>query len=109
MLIETRGVILDSEEHKLLTLQFYNEIIKYNTGKIIIDVSKTTFPKSLEFHSYIVGFYKEELPEEINYGESQLSIQVITESWENTGSTKQIIMDTTTLKCSILSPKLSYL
>ena len=65
LLIETRGVILDSDEHKQLTLQFYNEIVKYNSEKIIIDVSKITFPKSLEFHSYIVEFYKEELPEEV--------------------------------------------
>ncbi len=65
LLIETQGDIVDSEEHKLLTKQFYNEIVKYGFEKIIIDVSKINFPSSLEFHDDIVRFYSEALPSEI--------------------------------------------
>jgi hypothetical protein len=65
LFIEVQGNIVDSEEHKLLTKRFYNEIVKYDAQKIIVDVSKMTFPASLQFHNDIVKFYTEELPSRI--------------------------------------------
>ena len=76
LLIVARGDITDSEEHKLLTKRFYNEIVKYHSEKIIIDLSKINFPISFELHDDIVGYYAEGLPGEIKF----LKIAVVDES-----------------------------
>ena len=67
LLITAQGNIVDSEEHKLLTKRFYNEIVKYRFKRIIINVSKINFPISFEFHNDIFKFYAEELPSEIKF------------------------------------------
>lgn len=76
LLIVALGKIADSEEHKLLTRRFYNEILKYRSDKIIINVSNIIFPASIEFHDDIVDFYAKGLPNEIKF----LKIAVVDES-----------------------------
>lgn len=86
LLIEAQGNIVDSEEHKLLTQRFYTEIVKYRSEKIIIDVSEINFPKSLEFHDYIVEFYAEALPIEAKFWKiaviDESSYMLIGKFWE---------------------------
>lgn len=65
LFIEAAGDIFDSDEHKLLTNRFFDEIMKHRCQKIIIDVSNINFPNSFELLNDIVDYYVKELPPEI--------------------------------------------
>jgi anti-anti-sigma regulatory factor len=56
LLIVAQGRVADSEEHKLLSKRFCDEIVKYRHERIVIDVSKIHFPNSLELHNDVVDF-----------------------------------------------------
>ena len=65
LLINASGSIADQKEHELFTKRIFLEIKKSSLEKIIINVSKISFPVSLEIHQDIVAFYTEELPAEM--------------------------------------------
>lgn len=65
LLITTSGSIENDEEHRMMTERFFYEIKKHGAGRAIVTVSEIDFPGSLELHSKIVNFYKDELPEEL--------------------------------------------
>ena len=67
LFIKVSGIIINEEEHRLLTERIYSEIKKHRSENTIVDVSEAQFPKSLEFLNDIVEFYAEELPLEVKY------------------------------------------
>jgi hypothetical protein len=80
LFIKVSGIIINQEEHRLLTERVYFEIKKHRSENTIVDVSEAQFPKSLEFLNDIVEFYCTELPPEVKYWK----IAVVDESdyWE---------------------------
>ena len=64
LIVESSGSIANIEEYKLLVSRYYNEIMKYDIKKIILDESKMQYPKSLELQSDIVKHYSGGLFEE---------------------------------------------
>ncbi|MCA9732807.1 MAG: hypothetical protein H6696_16945 [Deferribacteres bacterium] len=65
LFIDASGQITNQKEHEELTMLFYEEIKMQDFEKIIINVSKISYPPSLEIHKDIVEFYKSDMPAEI--------------------------------------------
>ncbi len=57
LIVEASGSIADIEEYKLLVKRYYDEIMKYDIKKIILDESKMQYPKSLVLQRDIVEHY----------------------------------------------------
>ena len=67
LLVDASGSIADIEEYKLLVKRYYDEIMKYDIKKIILDESKMQYPKSLVLQRDIVEYYTGGLPEELRF------------------------------------------
>ena len=63
LVVGASGSIADIEEYKLVEKRYYEEIMKYDIKKIIIDKTKMLYPKSLVLQSEIVDHYSVGSPE----------------------------------------------
>ncbi len=86
VLIEATATILNVTEYKLLMSKFFEEIVKYDMTKVLVDMRKVQFPVSLEQASESVSFIFETLPEVIKKwkiaGVVTPSIKPIADFWE---------------------------
>ena len=87
LLIKTSGKIVNIAEWKFLNRQYYDEIVKHNASKVLIDEMKLQNKTNLISACELVQFYSEELPIEARY----LKVAVVVDGkyregtlfWEN--------------------------
>jgi hypothetical protein len=76
LLIKVSGRVADVNDMKLLTRQIYDEIMRYDSKKIVIDQRESQPLDSLVSQVELVEFYSEEFPVEARY----LELAIVTDS-----------------------------
>jgi len=67
LIVEASGSIADIKEYKLVAKRYYEEIMKYDIKRIIIDETKMKYPIRLVLQSDIVEHYSVRSPEEFRF------------------------------------------